>query len=333
MYAVLMTAVGEPEVLQYQAVPDPQITSPTEMLVKIKAAGVNPIDTKLRQRGNFYQKIPAILGCDGAGVVVAVGSAVTKFQVGDAVYFCNGGLGKHQGNYAEYTVIDQDLAAPKPASLSFAEAAAVPLVLITAWESLYDRARLEGTRTVLIHGGAGGVGHMAIQLAQLTGSAVATTVSSPAKAEFCRSLCPDIYPIFYQEQDFVTAIHHWTDNAGVEVALDTVGGPVFAQTFSAVQIYGDLVSILAPDPNTNWKVARDRNLRISLELMLTPMLQERRDLQKHQVQILEESIHLFDTGKLQVKVAQQFPLQSAAEAHRYLASGKVQGKIVLINEN
>ncbi|MCS6959009.1 MAG: zinc-dependent alcohol dehydrogenase family protein [Pseudanabaenaceae cyanobacterium SKYGB_i_bin29] len=330
MYAVVMTGIGEPEVLQYQSVPDPIIKSPTEMLVKLKAASVNPIDTKLRQRGNFYKQIPAILGCDGAGIVEAVGSAVTKFKVGDAVYFCHGGLGKHQGNYAEYTTIEEDLAALKPTSLSFVEAAAAPLVLITAWEALYDRARLADNKKVLIHGGAGGVGHMAIQLAKHKDAMVATTVSSQEKAEFCLSLCPDVYPIFYKQRDFVAATMQWTNGEGVAVAFDTVGGKVLEQTFAAVEIYGDVVTILAPDADTNWKVARDRNLRISLELMLTPMLQERRDLQKRQVQILEQARSLFDSGKLTVKVGEQLPLKEAAQAHALLAGGKVKGKVVLI---
>ncbi len=330
MYAVVMTATGEPEVLQYQSVPDPVIKSPTEMLVKIQAASVNPIDTKLRQRGNFYKQIPAILGCDAAGTVEAVGSAVTKFKVGDAVYFCNGGLGKQQGNYAQYTTIEEDLAALKPSSLSFAEAAAAPLVLITAWEALYDRARLEGAKKVLIHGGAGGVGHIAIQLAKLKGAAVTTTVSSQEKAEFCLSLGEDIHPIFYRQRDFVAAVMQWTNGEGVSVAFDTVGGKVLEQTFAAVEIYGDVVTILAPDADTNWKVARDRNLRISLELMLTPMLQERRDLQRRQVQILEQARSLFDTGKLKVKVGAEFPLKGAAQAHYLLATGQVKGKVVLI---
>ncbi len=176
MKAVLMTAAGNPEVLQLQEVPKPS-PQPTEILVKLKAAGINPIDIKLRKRGTFYpDQMPAIIGCDGAGIIEAIGTEVTKFRVGDEVYFCNGGLGGHQGNYAEYTTIDEKFAAKKPNSVSFAEAAAAPLVLITAWEALYDRGRLEPGDKVLIHAGAGGVGHVAIQLAKLKGGMVATTV-------------------------------------------------------------------------------------------------------------------------------------------------------------
>ncbi len=168
MKAILMTAV---DVLQLQQVPTPEISQPHQVLVALKAAGVNPIDTKIRKRGTFYpEQMPAILGCDGAGIVEAVGAAVQDFRPGDEVYFCSGGLGRAgTGNYAEYALIEADYLAHKPKSLSFAEAAAVPLVLITAWEALYDRARLQSGQSVLIHGGAGGVGHVAIQLAKLRG--------------------------------------------------------------------------------------------------------------------------------------------------------------------
>ena len=160
MKAVLMTAPGAPDVLQLQQVDNPAVpVGDTELLVRLKAAGINPIDTKLRKRGTFYpDKMPAILGCDGAGIVEAVGAGVQKFRVGDEVYFCSGGLGDRYGNYAEYTVVEERLVARKPKSISFAEAAATPLVLITAWEALYDRGRLEAGRKVLIHAGAGGVG-------------------------------------------------------------------------------------------------------------------------------------------------------------------------------
>ncbi|CAN1213064.1 zinc-dependent alcohol dehydrogenase family protein [Tumidithrix helvetica PCC 7403] len=329
MKAILFTTAGEPEVLQLAEVPQPTIQTPTELLIRLKAAGINPIDTKLRRRGTFYPaKMPAILGCDGAGIVEAVGSDVTHFQVGDPVYFCHGGLGGHPGTYAEFAIVDERWVARKPTSLSFEAAAASPLVLITAWEALYERGRLEAGRKVLIHAGAGGVGHIAIQLAALKGASVCTTVSSTAKADFVRQLGADL-AILYKQTDFVQATLDWTDGEGVELAFDTVGGATFAQTFPAVQIYGDLVTILEPDPTTKWKIARDRNLRISLELMLTPMLRGLTDLQRHQAQILSECARLFDEGKLQVHVSHSFPLAEAAAAHRLLEQDSITGKVVL----
>ncbi len=331
MKAVLMTAPGAPDVLQLQQVDNPAVpVGDTELLVRLKAAGINPIDTKLRKRGTFYpDKMPAILGCDGAGIVEAVGAGVQKFRVGDEVYFCSGGLGDRNGNYAEYTVVSERLAARKPKTLSFAEAAAAPLVLITAWEALYDRGRLEAGRKVLIHAGAGGVGHVAIQLAKLQGAEVATTVSTAEKAEFVRQLGADRV-IFYKQVDFVQNILDWTNGEGVELAFDTVGGETFYKTVPAVQVYGDLVTILEPDPALgNLKSARNRNLRISLELMLTPMWLGLVEAQQHQGKILSECANLIDQGKLKIQLEKTFPLAEAAEAHRLLETGSMTGKIVL----
>lgn len=221
MKAVLMIAAGSPEVLQVQEVPNPAVpVGNTELLVRLVAAGVNPIDTKLRSRGTFYSdRLPSILGCDGAGIVEAVGAGVQRFRPGDEVYFCYGGLGAHQGNYAEYTVVDERFVARKPASISFAEAAAAPLVLITAWEALYERGRLAPGERVLIHAGAGGVGHVAIQLAKLKGASVSTTVGSEEKADFVKHLSADNV-ILYKQTDFVQAVLDWTNGEGVELAFD-----------------------------------------------------------------------------------------------------------------
>lgn len=325
-----MTAAGAPDVLQIAEVPDPSIQQETEMLVRLKAAGINPIDTKLRNRGTFFpDRMPAILGCDGAGIVEAVGSAVRQFKPGDEVYLCNGGLGGHPGNYAEWAIVDARFAARKPASLSFAEAAAAPLVLITAWEALYDRARLQAGQTVLIHAGAGGVGHVAVQLAKLQGAKVCTTVSTPDKAEWVRSLGAD-HVIFYKDEDFVQSTLQWTHDRGVDVAFDTVGGAVLGQSFAAVQVYGDVVTILDADPQTHWKVARMRNQRISFELMLTPMLQGLIEEQQAQAKILEQCARLIDQGELKIQVNHRLPLVQAAEAHRLLEAGGMTGKIVLL---
>lgn len=329
MKAVVMTTPGNPEVLQIQEVAKPIITKDTEILVKLKAAGVNPIDTKLRQRGTFYpDKTPHILGCDGAGIIAEIGSNVQNLQVGDEVYYCLGGLGGPRGNYAEYAVVDARFVAKKPASISFIEAAAAPLVLITAWESLYDRGRLQAGQKALIHAGAGGVGHIAIQLAKLQGAEVATTISTPEKADFVRNLGADL-AIFYKQDDFVKSTLAWSDNEGVDVAFDTIGGALFVDTFPAIKIYGDIVTILEPDAATKWKVARDRNLRISLELMLTPMLKNLEQDLKAQAQILQQSARLIDEGKLKIHVSKTFPLQEAVAAHTLLETGSITGKIVL----
>lgn len=328
--AVVMTAPGTPDVLQVQDIPTPTLQRGTEMLVRLRAAGVNPIDTKLRQRGTFYpDRMPAILGCDGAGVVEAIGSGVEKFRVGDAVYFCNGGIGSHPGTYAEYAVVDEAFAAHKPDRLNFAEAAAAPLVLITAWEALYDRGRLEAGRQVLIQAGAGGVGHVAIQLAKLQGAQVCTTVGSPEKAEFVKQLGADL-AINYRQTDVVQAVIDWTQGQGVDLAFDTVGGPIFSQCIAATSVYGDVVTILAADADTDWKTARDRNLRVSFELMLTPMLKGLTQAQVEQAKILQQCARLIDQGQLRIHLSQTFALEEAASAHRQIETGSTTGKLALV---
>ncbi len=332
MKAIMMTSVGGPGVLQLREIPMPALTRDTDILVRLKAAGVNPVDTKLRSRGTYYPGcLPTILGCDGAGIVEAAGPAVSRFKAGDAVYFCNGGIGGHPGNYAEYAVVDERFAARKPASLSFAEAAAAPLALITAWESLHDRGRLQAGQKVLIHAGAGGVGHVAVQLANIAGARVCATVGSPDKAAFVTGLGAE-HTILYKEMDFVGATLEWSDGYGVDLALDTVGGKTFAATFNAVRFYGDIVTLLQPGNDIDWKEARQRNQRVSYELMLSPIYYGLTEAQQHQTWILEQCATLFDTRKLKISLAHTFPLEKTAEAHQLLEKGSITGKIALIIE-
>jgi NADPH2:quinone reductase len=329
MRAIVMNAPGDPEVLQLAELPQPTIATDREILVQLKAAGVNPIDTKLRSRGTFYgDRLPAVLGCDGAGIVIETGAVVQNFKVGDEVYFCNAGLGGHPGNYAEFATVDERFVAHKPKTLSFAAAAAAPLVLITAWEALVDRGRIAPGMKVLIHAGAGGVGHVAIQIAKLKGAKVCTTVSTTEKADFVEKLGAD-QVIFYQQTDFVKKVLDWTDSKGVDLAFDTVGGKNLAQTFPAVKIYGDLVTILSPSADTNWKIARNRNLRIGLELMLTPMLEGLVELQQAQAKILAECAQFIDRGDLKIQLNRALPLAEAATAHRLIEAGSMMGKIAL----
>lgn len=333
MKAIAINQPGSSEVLQLHDLPQPQITQENQLLIRLHAAGVNPIDTKLRKRGPLISdSFPFILGCDGAGVVEAVGQAVSQFKPGDAVYYCFGGLGKTgTGNYAEYAVVEEHYVAPKPESLSFAEAAAAPLVLITAWEALYDRAFLSKGQTVLIHAGAGGVGHVAIQLAKLKGAKVCTTVSNPDKARLVRQLGAD-EPILYKQVDFAQAALKWTNGKGVDIGFDTVGGKTFFETFDAVKVYGDIVTLLEPDYNLgNLKVSRKRNQRISLELMLTPMLMDIVEAQKEQGDLLKQCSQWFDEGKLTIHLSQTYPLEEASAAHNAIEKGSITGgKVALV---
>ncbi|MEN8169724.1 MAG: zinc-dependent alcohol dehydrogenase family protein [Pseudomonadota bacterium] len=329
MKAILMSDCGSPEVLQLADIDTPKISHEHQVLVRLKAAGINPIDTKLRSNGTYYPDLmPTVLGCDGAGVIEAVGDAVTDFKPGDEVYYCRGGIGGPQGNYAEYSVVDARYIAHKPQSLDFTHAAAAPLVLITAWESLFDRARIKAGQKVLIHAGAGGVGHVAIQLAKSTGCEVITTVGSEEKAGFVKALGADTV-INYKSQDVVQATLDWSGGEGADVVFDTVGGPVFEQSFAATRPYGHVVSLLQHNANTDWKVARLRNLSTSHELMLSPMFFNWHQAEKHQADILTQCASLFDAGKLKIELADTRPLAQAAEAHRRIEQGGMVGKLAL----
>jgi len=329
MKAIVMTRPGGPEVLEERRMKPPAIHQSHEALVRLKAAGVNPIDAKLRSRGAYASKQKeTVLGCDGSGIVEAAGASVTRFQPGDAVYYCHGGIGLDLGNYAEFAIVPEWALAKKPVSLDFTTAAAAPLVLITAWESLFDRARIQAGRKVFIHAGAGGVGHVAIQLAIIGGCEVATTVSSDEKAAFVRNLGAR-HVINYKTQNVAESLLAWTDGQGVDVAFDTVGGDAFAQLIAAVRIYGDLVTILQVPEDTDWGAIRLRNLRVSQELMLTPMIMNMEDAARHQTEILEQCAKYIDDGRLGVHVSHTFPLDQAAEAHRLIEAGGMIGKIAL----
>jgi len=334
MRAMSIQEAGGIEVLGLTNLDKPSISEPNQVLVQVFAAGVNPIDTKLRANGMFFpDAYPSVLGCDGAGVVEAVGADVTEFSAGDPVYYCYGGLGQQhkgqsQGNYAEYIVVPAEFLAAKPESLGYLQAAAAPLVLITAWEALFDRAGLQSGQKVFVHAGAGGVGHAAIQLAKIAGCEVATTVSGAEKAAFVRELGADKV-IDYTKEDVTESLLAWTDSKGVDVAFDTVGGDAFNQLIPAMAHYSDLVSILQVPDDVDWKALRLNNVRISQELMLTPMLSGIKEGAAHHAAILEQCAQLIDGGQLKVHVAKTLPLEDAAQAHQLIEEGHMQGKVVL----
>jgi NADPH2:quinone reductase len=328
MKAILMTQAGPPDALQLADIAEPVITEPAQIKVRLHAAGVNPIDTKLRKRGVFFgNALPAVLGCDGAGVVVETGRLVTQFKVGDRVWFCHGGLGADQGNYAEFNVLDERWAAHIPKTLSFEQAAAGPLVLITAWGALYDRARLQQSDTVLIHAGAGGVGHVAIQLARLHGAKVIATVGSDNHVALARSWGADEV-VNYNTQDFVEAVNALTHGKGAEVVLESVGPDTFDRSIDCTAHFGTIVTLLEIGLN-NLKEARLRNLRIGFELMLTPQLRNLAGGLDLQVDMLNQCGRWIDQGKLKIHVGEVLPLEQAAKAHAIIEDGHTTGKLVL----
>ena len=327
--AIVATRPGDPDVLEPRELPKPEPDS-GELLVRLRAAGLNPVDYKLRQRGSFAPEgTTVILGCDGAGIVEAIGSETTRFNVGDDVFFCDGGFGDKPGNYAEYRVVDERFAARKPERLSFVEAAAVPLVAITAWESLFDLATLRAGDFVLVQAGAGGVGHVAVQLARDIGAFVAATVSTPEKVALARELGA-LTTIDYRSEDVAAVTKAWSGRDGANVVFDTVGGETFAKSFHAVAPYGQLVSCVeSPWPGFASSLAQHRNLRIGLEWMPAPAVYGWTAAKTAQREILERCTPRLDAGTLRVIVGKTFPLDRVADAHRALEAGDVMGKIVL----
>jgi NADPH2:quinone reductase len=342
MRALLMTATGGPEVLELGELPEPEVAGEHDVRVRLRAAGINPVDYKLRSYGTFARSLPVILGCDGAGVVEATGPAVTRVRPGDEVYFCDGGFGPEPGTYQEVKVVDERYLAHKPERLSFAEAAAAPLVTITAWEALRERARVGEGQFVLVQGGAGGVGHMSVQggaggvghmsvqIARLAGARVAATVSTGAKTELAASLGAELR-IDYRHEDVAARLRGWTGMDGADVVHDTVGGPTFTASFQLVRPYGDLVSnVESPWEDSAVTATHNRNLRVSFTWMPAPQVFGWPEQRERQRAILERAARHFDAGELRVVVGATFSLEQAADAHRALEAGQVTGKAVLV---
>ncbi|MEQ1916553.1 MAG: zinc-binding dehydrogenase [Gallionella sp.] len=330
MQTMLTTSAGGIDVMHLRDLDVPEVLSPLHLRVKLAAAGINPLDTKLRMKPVYYpDKLPAILGCDGAGIVDEIGTEVTRFKVGDQVYFNNGGIGLDPGCYAEYTTLHEDCCAAKPANLSMQDSSAIPLVLITAWEALVEKANIQPGQTVLVHGGAGGVGHIAVQLARHLGAKVAVTVSDDKKAALTNSLGAHKV-INYKKQKFVDEVMLWTGMQGVDVVLDTVGGETFTKSIQATKIGGKIVSIIATAMTLeDAQHARLRNLTICYELMLTAQLMKMHDQRIRQRKILEEGAKLIEAGKLGVLVSRQLPLIEVGQAHKLIEKGGVMGKIIV----
>jgi NADPH:quinone reductase len=330
MQAVVLEGHGGPEFLKLRSVERPKITGAHDVLIRVMAAGVNPADWQARKQSfGPLNAIGLIMGLDGAGIVEAVGAEVSRFKVGDAVYYLDGGFGANPGSYAEFRIASEFYIARKPANLSFNQAAALPVVLVTSWEALYDRVRLKAGEFALIHGGAGGLGHIAIQLAKIRGARVAATISTKAKASIAESLGADRI-LFYRDEDIAAAARDWTGKDGVDVVFDTVGGPVFAQSLDLLTGYGRLVSAVASDwPTGPTRIASFKNLTLAFEVCAYPQMAGNHAARVLQTQILEEAGRWFEEGKLRVVLDRAYPLAEAGEAQRALEAGEITGRVVL----
>jgi len=306
MKAVVIHEYGGPEVLKYEDVPQPE-PQQDQMLIRVIAAGVNPVDGMIRS-GMFdkegHRAVPIILGGDISGVVEKVGSKITKFKSSDPV-FAYVSL-DNSGGYAQYALVTEREAAPKPKSATYVEAAAVPIVALTAWQALIDTAKLKTGQTVLIHGGSGGVGSFAIQIAKAHGAKVIATAST-ANQDLLKQLGADV-AIDYTKQKFEDIAKD------VDVVLDSVGQDTLARSYRVVKKGGIIVSLVArPDPAELEK----RGIR-GEALSVDPNSDE-----------LSEIGKLIDEKKINVIVSQTFPLSEARKAQEQVATGHTRGKIVL----
>jgi NADPH:quinone reductase-like Zn-dependent oxidoreductase len=324
MRALVLETANGPFVSREIARP---VAGPGQVLVQIAASGVNPLDTKIRAGAAAHAKhpLPAVLGMDLAGVVRAVGAGVERFRVGDEVYGLTGGVGGLQGSLAEYAAVDADLLARKPANLSMREAAALPLVVITAWEGLVDRAKTHAGQKVLVHGGAGGVGHVAVQIAKALGAEVFSTVS-PGQFETVRRF--GATPIDRTATTVEDDVAQHAGGEGFDVIYDTVGGAVLDASFKAVRPYhGHVVSALGWGTHALAPLSL-RAGTYSGVFTLLPMLTGRG--RARHGQILEEATKLVEGGRLVPLMAERrYTLDTALEAHELVAGGKSRGKVVV----
>ncbi|MFW5733672.1 MAG: zinc-dependent alcohol dehydrogenase family protein [Oceanidesulfovibrio sp.] len=326
MRAMLLHDYGDVSNFKPGELPKPE-PGPGEALVRIAASGVNPVDCKIRTMAPaFASALPAVLGMDMAGTVEAVGPGVTDLATGDEVWGCVGGLSNMQGTLAEYVAADARLMGKKPKTLSMREAAAMPLVTITAWMLLHERAAIQPDEFVLIHGGTGGVGHTALQLAKASGARTATTVSTTEKADIARRLGAD-ETILYPEEAVEDYVKRLTGGQGFDAVIDTVGGKTLDGCMDAARLEGVIAS-------TNTRSSHDlstmhaKALTLSVVLMLLPMItgvgRERYRA------ILDAAAPLVDAGKLKPLLdSRAFGLEDVAQAHTLLEQGEIVGKAVV----
>ncbi|MFT4064838.1 zinc-dependent alcohol dehydrogenase family protein [Paraburkholderia sp.] len=289
-----------------------------QLRLRVHASGVNPLDYKIRQgRAPFAApELPAVLGTDVAGVVTEVGAGVQGFAAGDEVYGLAGGVRGLQGSLAEFMTVDAALMAKKPANLTMREAAALPLVALTAWEGLVDRAHVQPAQTVLVQGGAGGVGHLAVQIAKALGADVYATASS-RKHDLMRQF--GATPIDYTSTTIEQYLRQYTGGKGFDVVYDTVGGDTLEASLGATLPYGRVVSCAAYGTH-NLATSSFRCADISGVFVLYPMLGGER--RAHHGAILREITALVEAGKIRPIVdPRRFTLDTAMEAHDAAEAG------------
>jgi NADPH2:quinone reductase len=325
MRAMVIRAHGGPELFEPLELPEPELRE-QDVLLEAHATSVNPVDAKVRRGSRSPRPMPLVLGYDVSGVVRRCGPRVTQWQVGDEL-FAAPNLSRPGAN-AEYVAIDARSAARKPASVDHAIAAVLPLVSQTAWEALHLRARIQSNDTVLIHAGAGGVGHIAIQLAKLHGCRVITTASRPESIAFCREVLRADEVIDYKRENVVERVRALTGGKGPAVVFDTVGGEVFLQSLDCAAFNGQVVTILGADTADRGQSLLYRNVTVHYEFMGVPTAQEIDP--ERPGRILEGIARLVDAGLLRPHVSARFPLERVGEAHAELERGHTVGKLAVV---
>ena len=326
MYAQVIHEFGAATIFQQEEVERPTIKA-GHILIKVAATSINPVDYKIRRNGPpIAPALPAILHGDVAGIVEEVGEGVVEFSVGDEVYACAGGVRGLGGALADFMLADAALVAHKPRSLTMREAAALPLVTITAWEGLIDRTRIEPGQTVLVHGATGGVGHIAIQIAKNAGAIVYATGSSEEKLAIARDLGAD-YAINYREQSVKQYVDEYTGGKGFDVVFDTVGGKNLDASLEAVRLSGTVISISTSSMHDLTPMHK-KNLTLSVVYMLLPMLTNTG--RARHGEILRQVATLVDAGRLRPLIDEpRWTFDDVAKAHERAESGDAIGKVVL----
>jgi NADPH2:quinone reductase len=325
MRAMALRQHGGPEVIQAEELPRPE-PGRHQLLVEVHATSVNPVDAKVRRGSGAARAMPVVLGYDASGVVRACGPDAAGWREGELVFGCPNLFGA--GANADYVLLDGRAAARKPESIEHAAAACLPLVGLTAWEALHVRAHIEAGQTVLIHAGAGGVGHIAVQLARLSGCRVITTAGRPDSIAFCRDTLGADEVIDYTREDFAIRARELSNGRGVDVVLDTVGEETFRRSIDCVAPGGQIVTILPSTPGDRAPLLLYRSITVHYEFMGVPVANDLHP--ERQGAILTSIARLVDRGLLRPHVSARFPLERVADAHLQIETGRTIGKIAVL---
>lgn len=335
MKAMTINAFGSEDVFEQAQLPTPNLIA-SHVLIKVAATSVNTVDTMIRSMGDelpLAPALPGVLGMDFAGTVEAVGEGVTGFSVGDEVYGCAGGLADLQGALAEFMLADVRLIAHKPKNLSMREAAALPLVAITAYEGLMRANLIDASnngingkdKQVLVHGGSGGVGHVALQLASYFGADVYSTGGGDAQLALIEKL--GATSINYKTDTVADYVAKHTQGKGFDIVFDSVGGANMANSFEAATLNGQIASTVSM-VELDLSIAHFKGLSLHVVFMLIPMLHNQQREQHGKILVALTDI-IEAGGLIPVLDSQQFSLSQVGAAHARLSSGQAMGKVVV----